>query len=187
MFFSNNDTRVKCARAPAVYVLGQPLPEVLKTVDHAFHRCLRHVALGGSRQRAGLEINGRKMKSVTGGGHFGGGMFITNARRHGAFGHPLPPQRQVGRLAAHFREVGWHGKSARPSRLRLLQLVPQPSGAAPDGTAGPLPFLGAPVRDFQGNGVNAIYIDWDHDIVAVVRWIQTTRVWISFSAGCSRQ
>ena len=28
---------------------------------------------------------------------------------------------------------------------------------------------------FQGNGVNVIYIDWDHDIVAVVRWIDNNK------------
>ena len=27
---------------------------------------------------------------------------------------------------------------------------------------------------FRGNGQNIIYIDWDNDIVAVVRWIGTT-------------
>ena len=25
---------------------------------------------------------------------------------------------------------------------------------------------------FQGNGSNIIYIDWDNDLVVVVRWIQ---------------
>jgi hypothetical protein len=28
---------------------------------------------------------------------------------------------------------------------------------------------------FQGNGINVIYVDWDHDIVAVVRWIDDNR------------
>jgi len=28
---------------------------------------------------------------------------------------------------------------------------------------------------FQGNGINVIYIDWDHDIVAVVRWIDNSQ------------
>ena len=28
---------------------------------------------------------------------------------------------------------------------------------------------------FQGNGVNVIYIDWDHDIVAIVRWIDNNQ------------
>jgi len=47
----------------------------------------------------------------------------------------------------------------------------------PDGNAGPLPFPSAPRGSvtFQGNGVNVIYIDWDHDIVAVVRWIDNNQ------------
>jgi hypothetical protein len=28
---------------------------------------------------------------------------------------------------------------------------------------------------FQGNGVNAVYIDWDNDLLAVVRWIDSNR------------
>jgi len=27
---------------------------------------------------------------------------------------------------------------------------------------------------FRGNGQNIVYIDWDNDLVAVVRWIDTT-------------
>jgi hypothetical protein len=44
-----------------------------------------------------------------------------------------------------------------------------------DGTEGPLPFPSAPrsVITFQGNGVNIIYIDWEHDLVVVLRWIST--------------
>ena len=26
---------------------------------------------------------------------------------------------------------------------------------------------------FQGNGVNVVYLDWEHDLVVVVRWIDT--------------
>jgi hypothetical protein len=29
---------------------------------------------------------------------------------------------------------------------------------------------------FQGNGSNIIYIDWDNDLVIVVRWIQGRQV-----------
>jgi hypothetical protein len=28
---------------------------------------------------------------------------------------------------------------------------------------------------FQGNGVNVVYVDWENDVVAVVRWIDTNR------------
>ena len=36
------------------------------------------------------------------------------------------------------------------------------------------PFSNAPATavTFQGNGSNIIYIDWDNDLVIVVRWIQ---------------
>jgi hypothetical protein len=34
-----------------------------------------------------------------------------------------------------------------------------------------LPSAPASVVYFEGNGSNIIFIDWEHDIVAVVRWI----------------
>ena len=36
----------------------------------------------------------------------------------------------------------------------------------------PLPAAPASAVYFEGNGNNIIYIDWDNDIVAVVRWIR---------------
>ena len=65
------------------------------------------------------------------------------------------------------------GSSQR--RLRLLQLVPEQPGERPDGTEGRLPFPSTPRSSvtFQGNGVNAVYLDWEHDLVVVVRWIDS--------------
>ena len=28
---------------------------------------------------------------------------------------------------------------------------------------------------FQGNGVNVVYLDWEHDLVIVARWIDNNR------------
>jgi CubicO group peptidase (beta-lactamase class C family) len=36
----------------------------------------------------------------------------------------------------------------------------------------PLPAAPAGAVTFQGNGSNIIYIDWENDLVVVVRWIQ---------------
>ena len=36
----------------------------------------------------------------------------------------------------------------------------------------PLPSAPASAVTFQGNGSNIIYIDWENDLVVVVRWIQ---------------
>jgi hypothetical protein len=45
----------------------------------------------------------------------------------------------------------------------------------PDGTQDKLPFPSAPRSSvtFQGNGVNVVYLDWEHDMIVVVRWIDT--------------
>ena len=66
-----------------------------------------------------------------------------------------------------FREVDPDGAHAGPANANYgfanwyLNTERKPLPAAPE-TA---------VR-FVGNGSNIIYIDWDNDIVAVVRWIQ---------------
>lgn len=75
-FFKYNDTRVNVLALAALYVLKRPLPEVL---DDAIM-----TPIGASStwhweayDNAWVDIEGRWMKSVTGGGHFGGGMFIS--------------------------------------------------------------------------------------------------------------
>jgi len=46
-----------------------------------------------------------------------------------------------------------------------------------DGSEGPLPFPSVPrsAVTFQGNGVNVIYLDWEHDLLIVARWIDSNR------------
>jgi len=39
----------------------------------------------------------------------------------------------------------------------------------------PLPAAPESAVYFVGNGSNIVYIDWENDIVAVVRWIDSTR------------
>ncbi|HEV8256307.1 MAG TPA: serine hydrolase, partial [Casimicrobiaceae bacterium] len=36
----------------------------------------------------------------------------------------------------------------------------------------PLPNAPASAVRFVGNGANIVYIDWEHDLVVVVRWIK---------------
>ena len=176
-FYKYNDTRVNVLALSALYVLGQPLPEVLKTsiMDPIGASDTWHWE---AYDNAWVEINGRKMKSVTGGGHFGGGMFI-NAYDMARFGY----------LFLHNGK--WEGTQLISEKWISMARTPGPANATygycnwylnlpqprPDGTAGPLPFLSAPRGSvtFQGNGVNVIYIDWDHDIVAVVRWIDNNQ------------
>ena len=110
-FYKYNDTRVNVLALSALYVLGQPLPEVLKTsiMDPIGASDTWHWE---AYDNAWVEIDGRKMKSVTGGGHFGGGMFI-NAYDMARFGYLFLHNGKWGGTAAHFREVDRHGKDAR--------------------------------------------------------------------------
>ena len=39
----------------------------------------------------------------------------------------------------------------------------------------PMPSAPESSVTFRGNGQNIIYIDWDNDIVAVIRWIDTNK------------
>ena len=105
-------------------------------VDHGSHRCVRHLALGGLRQRMGRDQ--RQEDEV---GHRRRALRWRDVHQrlgHGAIRVSVPSQRQMGRPAARFREVDRHGEAPGPANdVRLSQLVPEPSGPAPDGTAGP--------------------------------------------------
>lgn len=176
-FYKYNDTRVNVLALSALHVLKRPLPEVLK------ESIMDPIGASGTwhweaYDNAWVEIDGKRMKSVTGGGHFGGGMFISAydlARfgylflRNGAWGDRrlvsekwIAMARTPGPASASYGFCNWF-LNAPPKRA--------------DGTEGPLPFPSAPRSSvtFQGNGVNAVYLDWDHDLLVVVRWIDTNR------------
>ena len=116
------------------------------------------------------------MKSVTGGGHFGGGMFIS-AYDLARFGYLF------------LKPVGGATDSWSPRSGSRWRSTPGPANAGygfcnwflnkpetrADGTEDSLPLPSTPRSSvtFQGNGVNVVYLDWEHDLVVVVRWIDT--------------
>jgi CubicO group peptidase (beta-lactamase class C family) len=175
--YKYNDTRVNVLALAALYVLKRPLPEVLKDsimdpigASNSWH--------WEAYDNATVEIDGRPMKSVTGGGHFGGGMFIS-AYDMARFGYLF------------LRNGRWHDRQIISPQW--IALARTPGSANPgygfmnwflnnpqrreDGTDGALPFPSTPrsAVTFQGNGVNVIYVDEEHDMVAVVRWIDSNR------------
>ena len=176
-FYKYNDTRVNVLALAALYVLKRPLPEVL---DEAIM-----TPIGASSSwrweaydNAWVTIEGRRMKSVPGGGHFGGGMFIS------AY--------DMARFGYLFLQNGnWSGRQLISRRWIEMARSPGPANSGygfcnwflnnpstrADGTVGPLPFPSAPRSSitFQGNGVNVVYLDWENDLVMVVRWIDSNR------------
>jgi CubicO group peptidase (beta-lactamase class C family) len=173
-FYKYNDTRINVLALAALYVLKRPLPEVL-TEDIM-------TPIGASSgwhweayENAWVEIDGRRMKSVTGGGHFGGGMFI-NAYDMARFGYLfLQNGEWEGRqlISRKWIEMAKSSGPANNGYGFCNWFLNNPSKAP----AGSLPFPSAPRSSvtFQGNGVNVIYLDWDHDLLMVVRWIDTNR------------
>ena len=174
--YKYNDTRINVLALAALHVLKRPLPEVL---DQAIM-----TPIGASSgwhweayDNAWVEIEGKRMKSVTGGGHFGGGMFI-NAHDMARFGYLF------------LRHGKWNGRQLISQRWIDMAKSPGPANSGygfcnwflnnpsktADGMAG-LPFPSAPRSSvtFQGNGVNVIYLDWENDLLMVVRWIDSNR------------
>ena len=166
--YKYNDVRINVLALAALHVWRRPLPDVLREFVME--------PIGASStwrwygyENSWIELDGRKIQSVTGGGHWGGGMFI-NAYDMARFGYLflrngrwnnseiVSPKwiglaRTPGPANQEYGFCNWYLNPARKS-------VP----SAPESSV-----------TFRGNGQNIIYIDWDNDIVAVFRWIRNDR------------
>jgi CubicO group peptidase (beta-lactamase class C family) len=106
------------------------------------------------------------VQSVSGGGHWGGGMFI-NSYDMARFGYLF------------LRNGKWKDRSIVSEKW--IQMARTPGTDNKNyGFANwylnvgrkPLTNASENVVRFVGNGSNVIYVDWDNDIVAVMRWIR---------------
>jgi CubicO group peptidase (beta-lactamase class C family) len=110
-------------------------------------------------------LDGSLVQSVTGGGHWGGGMYI-NAYDMGRFGYLT------------LRRGKWKDSQLLSNQWVDWALTPTP----PEPIYGFMnwhlntdkkrwPSASATAFAHIGNGTNMVYVDPDHDVVAVVRWI----------------
>ena len=114
-----------------------------------------------------IVIDGRPVQSVSGGGHFGGGMFI-NAYDMARFG--LLTLRKGKWGDKQIMTERWIAQATTPTK-------PNPGYGYMNwflNTDGKL-FPSAPKTAFAhiGNGRNIIYVDPEHDLVIVARWISS--------------
>jgi CubicO group peptidase (beta-lactamase class C family) len=162
--YKYNDVRVNALALAATCVWRQPLPQVLKAniMD----------PIGASTtwrwygyRNAWIVLDGAPVQSVSGGGHWGGGMFI----------HAYDMAR-FGLLTLH--RGNWNGKQLLSEQWVKQALTP--TTAQP--TYGYMNWFlntdkkllpSAPATAFVhiGNGTNMIYTDPEHELVAVVRWL----------------
>ncbi|MCC6241626.1 MAG: serine hydrolase [Gemmatimonadaceae bacterium] len=164
--YEYNDTRVNVLALAALQIWRRPLPEVLK------ERIMDPIGASPTWRWYGYDnswivLDGREVQSVSGGGHWGGGMFI-NAWDMARFG--LLTQRR-----------GMWGTQRLLSDAWVTQAL-TPTAAQP--TYGYMNWFlntdrkylaSAPPQAFVhvGAGNNIIYVDPVNDVVAVVRWIDS--------------
>lgn len=162
--YKYNDTRVNALTLAATLVWRKPLPEVLR--ENVMN------PIGASNtwawtgyKNAWIVVDGKMIQSVSGGGHFGGGMFINSY--------------DMGRLGLlTLRKGNWNGKQILSEDWIRKATTPT---SANTGYGFMNYFLNtdrklypsAPASAYAhiGNGTNAVYVDAENDIVAVVRWI----------------
>lgn len=163
--FKYNDVRVNVLALAALQVWRRPLPDVLR--EYVME------PIGASStwrwygyENSWVELDGQRMQSVSGGGHWGGGMFIDSF--------------DMARFGYLFLRNGkWNDRSIITEQWIQMARTPGPDNDS-YGFANwylntnrkALPAAPATAVRFVGNGSNIIYIDWDHDIVAVFRWIR---------------
>jgi CubicO group peptidase (beta-lactamase class C family) len=167
--YEYNDVRVNVLALAALNVWRRPLPGVLKEF------VMDEIGASNTWRWLGYEnsyvvIDGQIVQSVSGGGHWGGGMFI-NAYDMARF----------GLLTA--RNGKWGNKQLLSEAF--IRQAKTPTSVEP--TYGFMNWFlntdkkyysNAPASAFVhvGNGTNIIYIDPENDIVIVARWIENGKI-----------
>jgi CubicO group peptidase (beta-lactamase class C family) len=178
-FYKYNDVRVNVLSLATLYVMKEPLPAVLKRqiMDPIGASSTWHWE---PYRNATVMVNGKPMPSVPGGGHHGGGMFI-NAYDMARFGYLFlhngswNGKRLISQEWINMARTPGTGANAGSKTYGFMNWflnVPAPAGAS--GQPGRKQYPAAPdsAVSFNGNGQNLIYMDWENDVVVVVRWIQ---------------
>jgi CubicO group peptidase (beta-lactamase class C family) len=163
--YKYNDARVNLLALAALHVWRQPLPQVLK--EHVMD------PIGASNtwrwygyKNSWVNMDGVMMQSVSGGGHWGGGMFI-NARDQARFG------------LLTLRRGRWKERQLLSEKWVSMALTPTPVEPGYGFmnwflNTGRKRFPAASEEAFAhlGAGSNMIYLDPENDLVVVVRWIE---------------
>ena len=167
--YKYNDTRVNLLALCALNIWRKPLPQVLK------ENIMDEIGASNTWRWFGYEnsfvlIDGQIMQSVSGGGHWGGGMFI-NARDLARFGYLVE------------QNGNWNGKQILSKEFLKMAETP----TVPQTTYGFMNFFlntgkklypNAPEGTFAflGNGTNIVYIDRKNSIIVIARWIENNKI-----------
>ena len=162
--YEYNDTRVNALALASLNVWRRPLPQVLREL------VMDPIGASPTWRWYGYDnswviLDGQMIQSVAGGGHWGGGMFIS-AYDQGRFG------------LLTLRNGRWGTKQLISEQW--IKLSRTPTSVQPDygfmnyflNTGKKrLPSANESVYMHLGNGTNAIICDPENDLVVVARWI----------------
>jgi CubicO group peptidase (beta-lactamase class C family) len=167
-YWEYNDVRVNRLSLSLLRLFGRPLPEVFA------ERIMRPIGASTDWRWHGyetswVEVNGQRMQSVSGGGHWGGGVFIH-----------AEDQARIGLLALQdgvwagqrLLPEGWIGQCTTPCALNpqygyLFWL-----------NTNRAKFASAPAEGFwfSGAGGNTTWVDPTREIVLVSRWLDPAKL-----------
>ena len=165
--YEYNDTRVNLLAYSLLQVWRKPLPVVLR------EKIMDPINASTTWRWYGYEnsfvnVDGMMIQSVSGGGHFGGGMFI-NTLDHARFG------------LLFLRKGKWNGKQLISESW--IEEARQPSLANKSygylwwtNKENALPGLSSDIYYANGYGGNYIVIDNENDLVVVTRWLEPNKL-----------
>ncbi|RYG00777.1 MAG: class C beta-lactamase-related serine hydrolase [Chitinophagaceae bacterium] len=165
--YEYNDVRVNTLAYSLLQVFRKPLPQVFR------ERVMDPIGASTTWRWYGYEnsfvnVDGVMVQSISGGGHFGGGMFI-NTFDHARFG--LLMQRKGKWKNAQLISEAWINAAKQPSAANkdygFLWWLNQDKQMTP---------LAKDLYAAQGFGGNFVVVDNDHDLVIVARWLEPSKL-----------
>ena len=172
-YWEYNDVRVNRLSLALLRRFGRALPEVFA------ERIMRPLCASQTWRWEGyetsmVEVGGQMVRSVSGGGHWGGGVFM-HARDQARIGLLMAQDGVWG--GKRLLPAGWVSQSVTPCAIKpdygLLWWLNTNQDARPAASASSYFAVGA--------GGNFTWIDPEHDLVAVLRWIDPAALndWIA--------
>ena len=166
-FWEYNDVRVNLMAYALLHVFRRPLPEVLA------ERVMDPIGASDDWRWEGYEtswteVDGRRVQSVSGGGHWGGGFFI-DTRDHARFGLLALREGRWGDRQLVSSE--WFARATTPAAIKddygYMWWLNTDRALFPAAPASAFFALGA-------GSTNVVFVDPEHDLVTVTRWVDGT-------------
>lgn len=168
-FWEYNDVRVNRLALSMLRLFNRPLPEILKAEIMDPIGASDTWAWHGYRNSY-VEIAGQQVQSVSGGGHWGGGVWAST-RDHARFGYLMLRRGQWG--DRQLLSEKWIDLATTPTPIRpvygYMWWLNSPEAKQ---------YPAATERSFfaLGAGGNVIWIAPELDLVVVTRWMDTRRI-----------